>query len=107
MKLEKRKIQQYKILVDGDVPSGEIGQFIFLNGNTEIAAGFVSNTDGLTFIQVTLFDPVDAELLPSTIFEALVKVDAMAVFDSLADDMSEYVLKAWSEAIDESRNAFN
>lgn len=97
------KIQQYTIRANGrDFSMARVGQFVFQNDSSDIAIGFISETDSDSYIGVTLFDPIDKKELPPDMEDMVQDVDWSEVFHGIADTMEESVRAGWEQAIDES-----
>jgi len=97
------KVQQYTMRSNGkDFTPAKIGQFVFQDASSDIAIGFISDTDAETFIEVTLFDPIEQEALPIDMERPYAVVDWSEVFHGIADLMEEEVRAGWEQAIDES-----
>jgi hypothetical protein len=95
------KVQQYRIESKGEgdyFAHARVGQMVHAGDGTQMIVGFVSRTNELTYIEITLFDPVFRKMLPENIIPLEEKVDWHEVFDRVALEMSDTMKQKWAEA---------
>jgi len=97
------KVQQYKVAPkDCSFALAEIGQFVLHDKDSDVAIGFIADTDNESFIEVFLFDQEDSVNLPDTIWDIVEESDFGVVFAAIEPNMSDEVRDAWEEALVES-----
>ena len=85
--------QQFKIMVE-DASKIEIGGIVYDNGTDDII-GFVSYTDNISIIEMTLFSPHDEIHMPKICFDKLETVDFKSIFERCKLLMRDNILEYW------------
>lgn len=89
-------VQQYRIYAD-DLDESRHGQFVFADDESNEIVGFISDTDSDTYIDITLFGPIDSRELPEDIENVMSRVDWQEVFADTIPLMPDEVYAAWKE----------
>ena len=87
------KVQQYRRVMSHPLRR-DIGQFVLKEGTNHVI-GFVSGTDGILYIEVTLFAPADKDSFTFNIFHTVTEVDWEDVFVSIVDQIPEKEFNDW------------
>lgn len=92
------KIQQYKTMCSTISKNALLG-FVFAYDDTELLAGFVSATDFNTYVEITLFNPVERDCISKPVWDCKEQVEFEPIFSRLMDDADETVQAAWNKVI--------